>query len=127
MNLVDSSGWLEFFAKDRNAAFYAPPIEDIENLLVPTISIYEVFKRVRQQTGDTAALSAVAVMMQGTVIELDAELAIEAARLSSELKLPMADSIIWATAQLFEATLWTQDSHFEELPGVQFIRKAQDQ
>jgi predicted nucleic acid-binding protein len=121
MNVVDSSGWLEYFADGPNAAFFAPAVEDISQLVVPSISIYEVFKRVLQQRGEGDALRAVAVMAQGTVVDLDARLALDAAAVSVEHGLPMADSIMLATAQAYEATLWTQDGHFDGLNGVQYV------
>lgn len=123
MNVVDSSGWLEYFADGPNADFFAAPIEDTDNLVVPTISIYEVFKRVLQQRGERAALQAVSAMMQGTVVELDVRLAMNAARLSLELGLPMADSIILATARAYGATLWTEDADFKGLEDVCYVEK----
>ncbi|HEX7513849.1 MAG TPA: type II toxin-antitoxin system VapC family toxin [Candidatus Methylomirabilis sp.] len=120
MNVVDSSAWLEYFANGSNASFFAPAIERTEELLVPSLVLYEVFKRVLQQRGEGHALQAVAVMQQGAVIDLDAGLALVAARISLERKLPMADSIILATAQVYEATVWTQDADFKGLPGVQY-------
>lgn len=123
MNLVDSSGWLEYFADGPNADFFARPIQDIGRLVVPTLSIYEVFKRIAQQRGEDDALEAVAAMQQATVVDLTSPLALEAARLSLESRLPMADSVIMATARAFEATLWTQDSDFENIKGVKYIKK----
>jgi len=123
MNIVDSSGWLEYFANGLNADFFAPAIENISQLIVPVISIYEVFKRVLQQKGEGDALQAIAVMCQGKVIELDTRLALSAARISVELRMPMADSIMLATAQVYNATLWTQDEDFKEIEGVQYIEK----
>ena len=123
MNVVDSSGWLEYFANTPNASFFAPAIEDTANLLVPAISLYEVFKRVLQQSGEDNALKAVADMMQGQVIELDAKLSIYAAKLSAELKIPMADSIMLATARTYQAVLWTQDADFAHIPDVQYQPK----
>lgn len=123
MNVVDSSGWLEYFANTPNASFFAPAIEDTANLLVPTISLYEVFKRVLQQSSEDNALKAVADMMQGQVIELDAKLSIYAAKLSAELKIPMADSIMLATARTYQAVLWTQDADFATIPDVQYQSK----
>ena len=120
MNVVDSSAWLEYFANGSNASFFAPAIERTEELLVPSLVLYEVFKRVLQQRGEGHALQVVAVMQQGAVIDLDAGLALVAARISLERKLPMADSIILATAQVYEATVWTQDADFKGLPGVQY-------
>jgi predicted nucleic acid-binding protein len=121
MNVVDSSGWLEYFAAGRNAAFFARPIEDTSRLLVPTLSLFEVFKRVLQQRGEPAALQAVALMHQGRVVGLDATLALAAARVSATERLPLADSVMLATARAFAATLWTQDADFEGREGVRFV------
>ncbi len=123
MNIVDSSGWLEYFADGPNADFFVPAIENAEELLVPVISIYEVFKRVLQQRGENDALQAIAAMQQGAVIDLDTTLALSAAQLSDRLKLPMADSIMLATARAHQATLWTQDADFVDIEDVQFIAK----
>jgi len=123
MNVVDSSGWLEYFADGPNAGFFAPAIEKPADLVVPTISLYEVFKRVLQQRDHGAALQAIAVMRQGKVVELTEALALSAAQLSVKHGLPMADSIMMATAQASEATLWTQDSDFEHVPGARCIAK----
>lgn len=124
MNLVDSSGWLEYLADGPNAEFFAPPIEDTGRLIVPTISVLEVFKRVLQQRSENEALRAVALMRQGKVVDLDADLALSAAKLGREHGLPLADSVILATARKLGATVWTQDSDFEELEGVRYIAKA---
>lgn len=123
MNLVDSSGWLEYFADEPNADFFAPAIENTKELVVPAISVYEVFKRVHQQRGENDALKAVAQMLQGQAVELDTPLALRAAKVSIDLGLPMADSIILAAALVFEATLWTQDAHFKSITGVRYIEK----
>ena len=120
MNVVDSSGWLEYFADGANASFFAGPIEDIEALVVPTISLFEVFKRVLQRRGESAALQATAAMQQGTVVDLEAEIALNAAALSVDLKLPLADSIILATARKYNAELWTQDADFKGIEGVRY-------
>lgn len=124
MNLVDSSGWLEYFADGPNAELFAPPIEDTGRLIVPTISLLEVFKRVLQQRDENEALRAVALMRQGEVVDLDGDLALSAAKLGREHRLPLADSVILATARKFGATVWTQDSDFERLEGVRYIAKA---
>jgi predicted nucleic acid-binding protein len=124
MNVVDSSGWLEFFADGRNASFFEPPILRTADLLVPTISLYEVFKKVYQQRGETEALVAVALMQQGRMVDLDSTLALSAARISAEDGLPMADSIILASARAANATLWTQDRDFEGIEGVRYIDAA---
>ena len=123
MNLVDSSGWLEYFADGPNAGSFARPIEDVASLIVPSISLLEVFKRVLQQRSETDALRAVAMMQQGRVVDLDSELALTAAKLSGDLRLPLADSVIYATARKFEAALWTQDNDFEGLEGVHYVAK----
>ncbi len=123
MNIVDSSGWLEYFAEGGNAEFFASAIEDTKNLLVPVICIYEVFKKLLQRSGDNEAQIHVSDMKQGKVIEIDESLALSAANLSAELKLPMADSLILATARANNATLWTQDEHFKDLDGVKYIEK----
>ena len=124
MNVVDSSGWLEYFSDGENADFFADAIENIEDLIVPVISIYEVFKRVYQQRGEGDALQSVAMMEQGKVVELDTTLALSAAKTSLDLKIPMADSIILATAQAYGATLWTQDVDFKGVVGVEYIEKG---
>ena len=121
MNLVDSCGWLEYFAAGPNADFFAPALEAPTELVVPTISVYEVFKRVVQQRGESDALQAVALMQQGSVVDLTAPIALDAARTSAALGLPMADSVMLATARSFEATLWTQDSDFEGVEGVRYV------
>lgn len=124
MNVVDSSGWLEYFADGPNAEAFAEPLAQPEELVVPTISIFEVFKRVLQQRDETAALQAAALMQQGRVIALDSSLAMSAAKLSADRALPMADSIILATAREFGATLWTQDADFEGIEDVRFFPAA---
>jgi len=121
MNVVDSSGWLEYFAKGENSAFFTPAIHKIESLIVPTISMYEVFKKITLQRGEEEALNAIAWMSTGNVVEMTQEIALAAAVLSLECKLPMADSIILATAQANDATLWTQDEHFKDIEGVKYI------
>jgi len=120
MNVVDSSGWLEYFAAGPNASFFAPAIEKTRDLIVPSLSLYEVFKRVLQQRSENDALQAVAVMQQGRVVDLDASIALSGARLSIDHQLPMADSVILATARAFGATLWTQDADFDGMPRVQY-------
>jgi predicted nucleic acid-binding protein len=123
MNLVDSCGWLEYFADGPHADFYAPALEDPGSLLVPTICLLEVFKRILRQRGEDAALQAAAAMHQGLLVPLDAPLALRAARISNDLQLPLADSVIWATAQTYSGIIWTQDSHFKGLEGVRSPEK----
>jgi len=123
MNVVDSSGWLEYFANDSNADFFAPAIERVSALVVPSVSIYEVFKRVIQQRGEGDALQAVTLMMQGLVVDLGVTISLSAARISIQFKLPMADGIMLAPARDYNATLWTQDADFKVIPGVRYIAK----
>jgi len=126
VNVVDSSAWLEYFAAGPNAEFFAGAIEATEELVVPSITLYEVFKRVAQQRGESEALMAVAQMQQGNVVELSGSVALDSARTSLELKLPMADSVILTTARAFDATLWTQDADFEGQSGVTYKKRASD-
>ena len=120
MNVVDSSGWLEYFADGPNAGFFAKAVENTRRLVVPTLSLYEVFKRVLKQRNEGDALQAVAIMQQGKVMELTSPLALAAARISLDLDMPMSDSVMLATARAWGATLWTQDADFENLPGVRY-------
>lgn len=123
-NVVDSSGWLEYFADGPNADFFEAAVEDASSLVVPTISVYEVFRRLlREPGGEDDALRVVAAMQRGEIVDLGAELALDAARTAHELKLPMAEAVILTTARTSGATLWTQDADFEGLPGVRFVRK----
>lgn len=118
-NVVDSSAWLEYFAGTPRAKHFAAAIEDTENLIVPAVVLYEVCKKIRRERGEDAALQAAAALQSGTLCEIDANLALEASRLN----LPLADSLIYATAQRFEATLWTQDDDFRDLAGVKCFSK----
>lgn len=126
MNVVDSSGWLEYVADAENAGFFADPIEQEDALGVPTIGIYEGFRHVLREAGRDEALRAVAFMKKGRVVELDESLALNAARISHSHKIPMADSIMLATARAHEATLWTQDVDVEGLDDVQYIPEGQE-
>ena len=123
MNVVDSSGWLEYFGDGKNADFFARTIENVDNLIVPTICIYEVFKRMILLRGKEEALRAVGVMSLGQLIELNRQLDLNAAKISLDFKLALADSIILATARANNATLWTQDEHFKGLEGVKYVEK----
>ena len=123
MNVVDSGGWLEYFGGGSHAEFFAPAICNLDQLLVPTVCLLEVFKRVLQQRNESDALQAVALMQQGTLIELTADIALMAARLGQIHKLPLADSVILASARHHGAVIWTQDAHFEGIDGVHFIAK----
>ena len=123
MNVVDSSAWLEYFGDGPNASEFAAAVEAAEGLVVPTLTVFEVFKRTCQIADESSALDAIAVMLQGEVVDLNSALALDAARISLETGLAMADSIILATARSHEAVLWTQDAHFEGLAGVEFRPK----
>ena len=123
MNVVDSSGWLEYFADGKNAAFFAPAIEDEANLLVSVISLYEVFKRLYPQRGKEAALEGISRLYRGQIIAINDEIALLGAQLALEHHLAMADSMIYATARAHNATLWTQDVHFAGLEGVRYVEK----
>ena len=125
MNVVDSSAWLEYFANGPNAGAFASAIQATDELVVPSITLLEVFKRVYQQRGEGPALQAVALMQQGAVVDLDAPLALTAAKISADGKLALADSVVLATARRFDATLWTQDADFEGLPGVRYRARSQ--
>ena len=124
MNVVDSSAWLSYFAGDKNSGLFAKPIEAIDKLLVPSITLTEVFKSILRQRNEESAFEAIAHMEQGNVISLNGELAVNAACFGVEYKLPLADSIIYATAQKYEAVVWTQDADFNALDGVEFYPKA---
>jgi toxin FitB len=123
MNVVDSSGWIEYFVNGKNASFFNSPIRNTNNLLVPTICLYEVFKRILLELGEDEALQVIGIMSLGTVVELNRDIAIHAANTSLELKLAMANSIILATARANNATLWTQDEHFKGLDRVKYVEK----
>lgn len=119
-NVVDSSAWLEYFTDSDRASLFAPAIEDAAHLLVPVITLYEVFKKVLRERGEDDALQVAGVMQSGRLIDVDGASALEAARHA----LPLADSLIYATARRHGATLWTQDEHFKDLPHVRFFPRA---
>lgn len=124
MNLVDSSGWLEYFTDGPNARYFAPPIEDTSRLIVPSICLLEVFKKILKEKGEAAALEKVAHMEEGSVIDLDSALALAAAKLGYSTGLPLADSVVLATARIHHAVLWTQDSDFATIEGVKYQPKV---
>jgi len=123
MNVVDSSGWLAYFADEPNAKYFLAPLSDAKLLVVPVITIYEVFKVVLRESSENDALQAVVAMQKGKVVALNTSLAMAASRLSLEHQLPMADSIILATAEEFKATIWTQDSDFKSISKVKYFPK----
>lgn len=123
MNIIDSSGWLEYFADGPNASFFSRPLQKTADLIVPTITIFEVFKVVLRQRNESDALQSVALMQQGSIVDLTSNISILAAKVSIDHHLPMADSIILATAQAYKATIWTQDSDFKGIVGVHYIAR----
>ncbi len=123
MNIVDSSGWLAYFADEPNAEYFLPPLSEPDFLVVPSITIYEVFKVILRESSENEALQAIVAMQRGKVVDLNASLAIAASKLSIEHQLPMADSIILATAQEFKAMIWTQDSVFKNISKVKYFPK----
>lgn len=123
MNIVDSSGWLEYFSNGPNAQRFLPALKETGSLVVPVVSIYEVFKVVLRETGENAAIQAAMAMQKATVVEMTSRLAMSAAKISLELSLPMADSMILATARIHNATIWTQDAHFKDITGVKYFVK----
>lgn len=123
MNIIDSSAWLEYFSDGPNADVFSSPIENENLLIVPVITVYEVFKVVLRESSENNALQAVAAMKKGRMVDLNLSLSMEASRLSLLHKLPMADSIILATANRYNCTLWTQDADFKEIKGVNYFPK----
>jgi len=123
MNLVDSSGWLEYFAGGTNADFFEKAILNTSELLVSTINIYEVYKKILTENNETSAMEAVSYMNQGNTVNVDLSISLQAAELSSRLKLPMADSLIYITAVLNDAVIFTQDADMKDLPGVKYVKK----
>ena len=120
MNLVDTSGWIEYFFGEPNASHFTAPVEKTDELIVPVICLYEVFKKVNIVADEARALQAVAQMKHGRVVDVTEDVVLSAALISIRHKLPMADSLIYATARAQGATLWTQDDHFSNLPGVKY-------
>ncbi len=121
MNIIDSSGWLEYFSDGPNAHFFLEPLNDTASLIVPVITIYEVFKVVLRESTENEALQAVAAMQKGEIVDLDAYIAMNASKLSLRYNLPMADSIILATSQVHRCVLWTQDSDFQNIENVKYF------
>lgn len=121
MNIIDSSGWLEYFSDGPNAKHYLSPLNDTSSLIVPVITIYEVFKVVLRESAENEALQAIAAMQKGKIIDLNVSLAMDASKLSLQYNLPMADSIILATARAHNCVIWTQDSDFQDIEGVNYF------
>ena len=127
LHIIDTCGWLEYIAETSNAKNFENAILDTKNLIVPSIVIYEVFKKICLDYNEDTALEVIAELKQGKVIEINETISIYAAKLSIEKKLPMADALIYATGLLFKATIYTQDNHFENLPGVKYFKKNHDE
>lgn len=125
-NVVDSSGWLEYFADSKNAKFFAPAIENTKQLIIPSISILEVFKHIMRLRSEKEAFECTECMLQAKIVDLDTELSLNAAKLGILHQLPLADSIIYATGLAFDALIWTQDVDFKGLPQVEYISKSSD-
>ncbi len=123
MNVIDSSAWIEFIAGTPYANHFDEPIADHRRMIVPVITIYEVFRKVLMERDEFSALTAITHLRTGKVVDVDLTISLEAARYSKLYKLPTADALIYATAQLNQATLWTLDQHFKGLPGVRYFHK----
>jgi predicted nucleic acid-binding protein len=123
MNVVDSSCWLDWFADQPGAERFLKTVKDLPNLIVPSITLYEVFKRLLSQKGEETAVRAFAYMRRAQIVDLNPEVALASARLSLTTKLPLADSVILTTARMFNAILWTQDEHFKGMDGVKYFQK----
>ena len=121
MNVVDSSAWIEYFAGGARTEALAPVIEDVQRLVVPTVCLLEVFKFTLRERGEQEALQVIASMKQARIVPLDECLALEAARLGVQHRLPLADSVILATARAHDAVVWTLDSHFAGVEGVRYL------
>jgi predicted nucleic acid-binding protein len=123
LNLVDSSGWLEYFAGGKNAEVFAPAIENTKELIVSTINIYEIYKKILAERDEHSAAEGIGMMQQAKIIDISFSISIHAATISHQFKLPMADSLIYATALQSEAIVWTQDKDFKGLKNVKYIKK----
>jgi predicted nucleic acid-binding protein len=124
VNLVDSSGWLEYLADGKNAKFFAPVIENTEELVVSVINIYEIYKKILLEKDETTAVQVMGLMQQAKVIDVTPSIAIQAAKFSHEFRIPMADSIIYTTARMNDSIVWTQDVDFKDLEGVKYNKKT---
>ena len=123
MNVVDSCGWLEYFGNGTNVDFFAPAIENVQQLIVPHLVVYEVSKRLRQLYGDDGEARGIVFLEKGRIIGGDMGLMRQAAMSSKTYQLATADAIIWQTAQTYQAKLYTQDIDLKDLPGVVFKAK----
>jgi toxin FitB len=125
MNVVDSSGWIEYFFDSPRADLFAAAIEDVTKLLVPVVSIYEVHKVLSRKLPAVVVQACLDVMRQGRVLDLTDKRAVAAADIATKHKLAMADAVIYNMAREFEGTLWTQDVDYNGLAGVRYFEKPQ--
>jgi len=123
MNIVDSSAWMEYFKNSKNAEHFAKVIEDFDKLLIPSIVLYEVFKKLFQTVGEQGAIDALGHMQMAKIIGVHSNAALTAAKYSMDYKLAMADALILAIAKQAKATLWTQDADFKGIDGVKYFKK----
>jgi len=124
MIIIDTSGWLEYFTGGTNSKFFSTPIKNNSKIIVPTIILYELWKKISRERGEDKAVELVAQLKRYDIIPLDESLSISAAKISNEYKIAMADSIIYATAKKYNATLWTQDADFKDFENVKYIEKS---
>lgn len=123
MNVVDSSGWIEFFKAGPNGPVFKPVIEDRHQLLVPTIALFEVHKVLSRSLDDELVMQCLDVMRLGRVLDLTDRRAIAASKVARRHKLALADAAMYSMAREFEAQFWTQDIDYQGLPGVSFFPK----
>jgi predicted nucleic acid-binding protein len=123
MTIIDTSGWLEYFTGGPNSDFFSTAIKKDPNIIIPTIILYELWKKISREKGEDKAIELVAQLKRYEIVPLDESLSISAAKISNEYKIPMADSIIYATLMKYNATLWTQDSDFKDFENVKYIEK----
>ena len=121
MNVIDSSAWIAFLTDKPAATHFIEPLQKSSEVAVPTVVLHEVFKFLLRNHSTQVALSAAARMRNCLLVPLDANLALHAAECGINFKLPLADSIIYSTAQSLDAMLWTLDADFEGLPGVTYF------
>jgi len=123
MNIVDSSCWIEYLMGTEIGVNVSAIIENPAELVVPTITLYEVYKKLSLERGEEYALDVISYMQAGTVIELNTGLSLSAAKISQKHKLPMADSIIYATSLHYSAIIFSCDKHFKDIPGIRYFPK----
>ena len=122
MILIDSFGWIEFFIDGPRADQYESYFQNSLEILTPSIVLFEVYKKFKKERNEEEALLVAAQMQKTRVVHLNVEIALSAAELSLKYKLPMADSIVYATAQKEQCPVVTSDPHFENLEGVVFVK-----